>query len=130
MQQARSTLFNANPRDKRKLQTLLAWAGLCITLGLGNIIFGQFKYAQYSSLLSEATAELARPESTISFPLLGPALNVDRQTQHISRVRLRLDFYSVVIQGGQLLTGLGALLLGYVLIRRTWPLSEDPTHNS
>ncbi len=112
-------------QEKRRLQTLFAWAGLCLALGIGNIAFGQFKYAQYSALLSEATAELARPENTVSLPLLGPALNVDRQTQHIGRVRLRMDFYAFVILGGQALTALGAILLGITLLKRKAANTDD-----
>ncbi|MBN8548883.1 MAG: hypothetical protein J0M12_06175 [Deltaproteobacteria bacterium] len=113
-----------HPAKNRTLQTLLGVALVCVALGIGNIIFAQFKYNQYSDLLSEANAELARPESAVSLPLMGSPLNIDKQTQHITRLKVRMDFYSLVILGGQTLVALGGIgLAACLLIGRK---SEEP----
>lgn len=104
------------PVKNRNMRTVLGLALICLGLGVGNIFFGQFKYSQYQTLLSEATAELARPESGISLPLMGPALNIDKQTQHITRLKVRMDFYSLVILGGQCLVAIGAMALAACLL--------------
>lgn len=92
------------------------------------MFFGYLKHAQYIEILSEATAELARPESATRVPLLGrgPALNIDKHTQHINRVKLRIDFYSIVILGGQALTALGGLLLVAVALMATRGEAQSP----
>lgn len=111
----------------RRMRSLLGVALVSILLGIGNLLFGQFKYAQYSILLSEATAELASPESSASLPLLGPALNIDKQTQHINRLKGRLDFYSIVILGGQIFIAIGSICLlgGFLARRRADPSTEE-----
>jgi hypothetical protein len=100
----------------RRMRSLLGVALICILLGAGNILFGQLKANQYSTLLSEARAELARPESTLSLPLLGPTMNIDKQTQHITRLEIRVDFYNFVVLGGQCLVALGFISLAACLL--------------
>lgn len=104
------------PAKNRSVRNWIGLALICAALGAGNIVFGQFKYNQYQFLLSEATAELARPESGISLPLMGPALNVDKQTQHMTRLKARMDFYSLVTLGGQCLVAVGAMVLAACLL--------------
>ena len=109
-------MSTARPAKSRGTRTIIGVALVCLFLGAGNILFAQFKYQQYSTLLSEANAELARPESGLSLPLMGSPLNIDKQTQHITRLRVRLDFYSLVILGGQILLALGAMTLAACLL--------------
>ena len=101
-----------NSKKQRKLLTQLGIAIVLIIIGSGNLFFGQHKYQEYRSLLSKAQAELASPQQQISLPILGPALNMDKQVQHISRLNSRIDFYNLVRIGGKGILALaGAVLL-------------------
>ena len=105
---------------------------LFILLGVGNVWFGLHKYNDYTRVLSEARAELTSPSQIESLPKASTSLNVDRQTQHINRVLMRLDFYQFVIRGGEFFLGLGALvgLLALILFSETLRERSRETPNN
>ena len=112
-------------KHKRLAQIFLATAMSFLVLGVGNFIYGSVKLSEYSQLLKNANEELAETElknaskapsqPSRNLKLL-TRLNVDQQTQHISKLKTRVDFYAFVARGGKCFLALSALaLLGFLL---------------
>ena len=104
-------------KKDRTLRSLFGAAILFSVLGLGNIIFGNSKLDHYSALLSNATTELATSEVQSGSGLSLTALNVDRQTLFVKRLRTRVGFYSLVVLGGQCFIAVAGVCLLGVLVR-------------
>ncbi len=100
-----------NTVQRRKIKTQFAAAAALLLLGVGNIIFGQVKYTEYLGILSKANAELTSPEKKRRLPILTPAVNVDKHAQYTEKLKSRIDFYRLVIQGGSCFCALGLILL-------------------
>lgn len=101
--------------------TLGAGLGLII-LGIGNIIYGEHKTAEYLQVLADSSSNLPQTPDVSPLPSLSRYISTDTYRTQIARVRSRVDFYEVVIVGGQYLTGTGGflLLLWLVISSRGW----------
>lgn len=104
-------------RLRKRQRAVLIAALICFFLGLGNIALGALRIQSYDQSLAEALRELS-PEDRERVSGSGPTVNVDYQTQHITRLRARRELYRVVEVGGEILVSVGlVLLLGYLLSR-------------
>jgi hypothetical protein len=118
-------------KQDRLIRPLLGAGALFIALGLGNILFGGYKAAEYGQLLARAQAELERPTKSGSvepFQLTG---ETDKRALYVAKLRNRVDLYDLAVTGGNWILGCGAGLLAAAawLIRRRRPLappSEAP----
>ena len=89
---------------------LLGLALLLVVLGIGNVSYGGNKAAHYGSVVLTAERELSKPKKPV-FPLVDPALSVDREQQHLQRLRGSYHFYIFVRRAGIVM-----FLLGLVLV--------------
>lgn len=112
-------------KKDRTLRTLFSGAIIFIVLGLGNIIFGNSKLDHYTALLSAATSELATSEVQSGSGATLRALNVDRQTLFVKRLKTRVGFYSLVVLGGQCFIAIAGICLLGVLVRVRYSESEQ-----
>ncbi len=73
-------------QNSRAPNALLGLALLLIVLGIGNATYGGSKAVHYASVVLSVERELNKPKKSV-FPLVDPALSVDREQQHLQRVR-------------------------------------------
>ena len=118
-------------RSDRSIKSLFIAAGILVTLGLGNILFGQYRLSHYQRLLSTATQEEISSKSRTSESTDGlentrpaaaaamPVPNIDRHSRFVRNIKARIDFYSLVVLGGRcMLAFAGVCLLGILLHRK------------
>jgi hypothetical protein len=98
-----------------------------IVLGAGNILFGQYKTNQYIEVLSVSANTLPQPEDLGGIPEMHKFISKESYQDQLTRVRKRVDFYKVIIFGGQYLTALGGLMLltWLVISSRNWRNAEN-----
>lgn len=91
-------------------------------MGTGNIIYGEFKTSEYLQVLANSSSSLPQNPEVSSLPSINRYISTDSYRTQIARVRSRVDFYEVVIVGGQYLAGAGGLLLfvWLVISSRAW----------
>ncbi|MDC0358813.1 hypothetical protein OAO01_08360 [Oligoflexia bacterium] len=106
----------------RKVRTQIGVAFIFIILGVGNVLFGGHKCDYYEDQLTTASQELlvsqANPTSarTDTSALIFPAVNVDRQTQHLAKLKARLGYYRFAVLGGRIFLALAGVMLLLCLI--------------
>ena len=92
-----------------------------IGVGVGNVLAGRSKFQQYEEL-ARATAQVAPVDTAALFP--SPS---EREERH-ALAGAKLAFYQLLMTAGQLLSGLGCILL-VVGVVRVWvstpPLRVD-----
>src|SRR5215470_4297740 len=77
---------------------------LLLSIGLGDVVVGRTKLAQYQAVLAQAPAVQPRDPATL-FP------KVTEAEEQRSVARAKLGFYNLLFLAGQLLTVTGLLLL-------------------
>jgi hypothetical protein len=102
---------NTLSKSGRKPRALLACGTLLIILGLGNLGFAQYKFTQYSHIVSAAQAKLASPLPTSRIPILGHQIGSEKQAENVQRLLTRLDFYSFIVMGGKVVSLLGLVMV-------------------
>jgi len=84
-----------------------------LVLGFGNISVGSFKVEQYQQVLAELSSLPSAPKLSNASPLsrIQVADKVaDRRYQRQKKAKARLEYYNLVIFGGQIFVGAGVLL--------------------
>ncbi len=101
---------------------VLASAIGLILLGLGNILFGHFKTSQYLEVLSASENILPQTEEGPELPAIQSFIAKETLLDQKARVKRRIDFYRVIILGGQYLAGAGGfcLLIWLIVSSRHW----------
>ncbi len=91
---------------------------LLLAIGLGDVVVGRTKIAQYQAVLAQEVTEPSRDPAAL-FP------KVTEAEEQRSVARAKLGFYNLLFLAGQLLTLAGLVLsvIGLVLLRRR-PLTE------
>src|SRR5689334_25319910 len=86
---------------------------LLLAVGLGDVVAGRTKLAQYQAVLAQPLVTPARDPATL-FP------KVTEAEEQRAVARAKLGFYNVLFLAGQILTLAGLLLLicGLVALRR------------
>ena len=86
---------------------------LLLAIGVGDLVVGRTKLAQYHEALAEAPPTRPRDRSTL-FP------KVTEAEEQRAVARAKLGFYNLLFLAGQILTlgGLVLLVIGLVRIRR------------
>ena len=83
---------------------------LLLCIGLGDVVVGRTKLAQYQAVLAQAPA--VRPHNpAVLFP------KVTEAEEQRSVARAKLGFYNLLFLAGQLLTVVGLLLVVVGLVR-------------
>ena len=97
----------------------LGSAALFVILGAGNITYGNYKTKLYREVLSESIADPTIPKLRKADALiLNRTVNLNKEIQHISKIRARMGYYQLVVAGGKCFLALaGVLLLASVLLR-------------
>lgn len=108
---ARSGYGRASRRRRNRIRLQLAAAAAMLVLGLGNLLFGQYKYHEYRKLWREATRQPGLSAIDRRLPLLSPSVDVVRERQQILKLRSRLGFYEVVSLGGQCFLVVGGVVI-------------------
>jgi hypothetical protein len=98
-------------KQQRILRTLLGLALMFIILGFANLFYGNHKYNVYAELLSKASSELTSTKTGRPGSLLPPSVNIDKQNQHINKLKARRNFYRLVTLGGKCFLALAGVLL-------------------
>ncbi len=93
-----------------------------VILGLGNILFGHFKTAQYIEVLTVSENTLPQPNDGPNIPTIQRFIAKETLQDQRIRVKKRVDFYRVIILGGQYLVSAGGFCLLWWLIisSRNW----------
>lgn len=102
---------NTLSKSARKPQALLACGVLLIILGLGNLSFAQYKFTQYSHIVSAAKAKLASPLPSGRIPILSHQIGSEKQAENVQRLLTRLDFYSFIVMGGKVVSIIGVIMV-------------------
>ena len=86
---------------------------LLLAVGLGDVVTGRTKLAQYQAVLAQPLVTPARDPATL-FP------KVTEAEEQRAVARAKLGFYNVLFLAGQILTlaGLVLLIIGLVVLRR------------
>jgi hypothetical protein len=93
---------------------------LLLGVGLGDVVAGHRKIAQYEELV-RATAPSAPADPAALFP----TATEGQERQELARTKLA--FYQLLLSGGQLLTALGFTLAAFGVLRvRTQSVRADP----
>jgi len=73
-----------------------------IVLGVGNIAFGNIKRHEYKKILTQEMQKFhAYNNQKVKWQLFNIPSDVNKERQHLQRIRSRIDFYTIVIKGGQ-----------------------------
>lgn len=123
----------SNP-GKRVIGSLVGGSILLLLLGTGNIIFANLKLSNYQVIFERVTDDLEKegvsnPVRTLRDAEMGVNVSPNREklSQHIERLRQRMQFYQFVSLGGKSLLGLSAiLLLAAILLRGTFRYLGKP----
>lgn len=97
---------------------------LLLLLGIGNWIVGAVEITKYQALLHR-TAQTGLEENYHTFQELDYQKNeevlrrITEDREKYNAARVKLDFYYVVVTGGQLFFVLGLLLTSFALVRLT-----------
>jgi hypothetical protein len=95
---------------------------LLLAVGLGNIVAGQSKIAQYRDVLGDVLG--AKPAPAPADPAsLFPRPSEGDERQHL--VRAKLAFYQLLLTAGQLLSALGVAFVGLGILR-LWMRAARP----
>jgi hypothetical protein len=78
-----------------------------LILGAGNAFIGSRKLAQYQTIVAEGRARGYFPDSSSSERILRP---LDDEGERYNIGRAKVDLYHVVLSGGLLMVGIGAIL--------------------
>jgi hypothetical protein len=89
---------------------LLGLALLLIVLGIGNTTYGGNKAAHYGSVVLAVERDLNKPQKPV-FPLINPTVSLDREQQHLQRIRGSLHFYIFVRRAGIIMVLVGLVLV-------------------
>ncbi len=85
-----------------------------LVLGAGNVLIGSTKLVQYQRVVAEGRARGYFPDTGTSSGILRP---VDDEGERYNISRAKVDLYHVVLSGGLLMLGLGAILTGAAWVR-------------
>jgi hypothetical protein len=99
-----------------------------LVLGLGNFIAGRIKVDHYQQVMTEVAPHVG---GVSSFLLSDVGSAVPSEAQERWEIaRAKLDFYHVVLSGGQIMLGLGVVCVALALFgrrRRRWQASVLPS---
>ena len=99
-------------KQRRLSQFWIAVSILLSLLGTGNYVFGSLKKHDYVRMLNRAERELEKSSHLYKKNVLLPGINLNQQTQLISRLKSRVEFYHLVSRVGS-----GFILAGVVKIQ-------------
>ena len=85
-----------------------------LVLGAGNVLIGSTKLVQYQRVVAEGRARGYFPDTGTASGILRP---VDDEGERYNIGRAKVDLYHVVLSGGLLMLGLGAILTGAAWVR-------------
>ena len=85
-----------------------------LVLGAGNVLIGSTKLMQYERVVAEGRARGYFPDTGTSSGILRP---VDDEGERYNIGRAKIDLYHVVLSGGLLMLGLGAILTAAAWVR-------------
>jgi hypothetical protein len=85
-----------------------------LVLGAGNVLIGSTKLVQYQRVVAEGRARGYFPDTGTSSGILRP---VDDEGERYNIGRAKVDLYHVVLSGGLLMLGLGAILTAAAWVR-------------
>ncbi len=94
---------------------------LLLAVGLGNMVAGRTKIAQYKDVLSVTSTLPPAPADPAS---LFPRPSEGEERSHL--VRAKLAFYQLLLTAGQLLSASGAALVGFGALRVWWLAARLP----
>jgi len=95
-----------------------------LVLGAGNVLIGSTKLVQYERVVAEGRARGYFPDTGTSSGILRP---VDDEGERYNIGRAKIDLYHVVLSGGLLMLGLGAILTGAAWVRVRVHREKTPT---
>ena len=78
-----------------------------LLLGAGNALIGSQKLAQYQQIVAEGRTRGYFPDAGAADRILRP---LDEEAERYNIGRAKVDLYHVVLSGGLLMLGLGAIL--------------------
>lgn len=115
---------------------LLVTGVALLVLGIGNYLAAISKVAHYQHVVSDLSAQIPQPQP---FFLRGEDKAFPSETwERWEIARAKLDYYHVVLSGGQLMmsVGLGCLILALIKLRRQrlryalirGPAASSPSH--
>jgi hypothetical protein len=85
-----------------------------LVLGAGNALIGSQKLGQYQLIVAEGQARGYFPDTGGANRILRP---LDEEGERYNIGRAKVDLYHVVLSGGLLMLGLGAILTIAALVR-------------
>jgi hypothetical protein len=85
-----------------------------LVLGAGNALIGSQKLVQYQRIVAEGQARGYFPDAGGASRILRP---IDEEGERYNIGRAKVDLYHVVLSGGLLMLGLGAILTIAALVR-------------
>ena len=106
-------------RKRIRSQILIAVA--LLLLGIGNLVYGNYKYHEYRKLWRQATVQTGLPRHIL---MLAPSADIGQEAQQIAKLKSRLDFYEVVALGGQCFLVLSLIFVLLAMITVYQPLPE------
>ncbi len=95
-----------------------------LVLGAGNVLIGSTKLVQYERVVAEGRARGYFPDTGTSSGILRP---VDDEGERYNIGRAKIDLYHVVLSGGLLMLGLGAILTAAAWVRVRVHREKTPT---
>jgi hypothetical protein len=103
------------PRSAYQSRILIAGLTLLL-LGVGNVVVGSQKLAQYERTVAEGRARGYFPDAGGAERILRP---LDDEGERYNIGRAKVDLYHVVLSGGLMMLGLGAVLtvIAYLRLR-------------
>ena len=85
-----------------------------LVLGAGNALIGSQKLAQYQHIVAEGEARGYFPDTGGASRIVRP---LDEEGERYNISRAKVDLYHVILSGGLLMLGLGAILTIAALVR-------------
>ena len=99
---------------EKRQRNLLAIGSAIVLLGVGNIIYGQFKTAQYIEVLEKSnniSANSSEPADLSTLNLSEKYRSQSSYSEQIEKVRTRIDFYELAVTGGKFMLVIGGISL-------------------
>jgi hypothetical protein len=102
-------------RDRSYHRSRFLITGIALlVLGVGNVLIGSQKLIQYQRVVAEGQARGYFPDADGTNPIMHP---LDEEGERYNIGRAKVDLYHVVLSGGLLMLGIGAIFTVAALIR-------------